>query len=1577
MIKPNWDIFKAKFSQNPEDNFEWFCYILFCKEFNRPFGVHRYKNQSAIETEPIEVNGENIGWQAKFYDTKLSKHKALLVDTIDSAKNDYPNITKLIIYSNQDWGQNKGKEPQSKKDVEAKAKALNIELEWRTSSFFESPFVVSDNEIIAQHFFSLDHSIFDFIEEQKRHSEIILNDIKTSIAFRNQSIEIDRQKILDQIKTSQQILIISGGGGVGKTAVIRQLYEDLSDTSPICVFKATEFEIRNINDLLGGFSFRDFVRAYRNNSDLTIVIDSAEKILDLKNTEPLKEFLSVSIENKWKIIFTTRDNYLDDLNYPFFEIYKVTPTNINLPILEIDELSALSNTYKFSLPKNERLLEMIRTPFYLSEYLKYYREDDWESYIDFRDKLWNKKIRKTKPAREQCFLKVAFDRANNGQFFVVPDCEAQILDEELTKDGILGYESPHGYFITHDIYEEWALEKIIENEFVRRQSDQAFFERIGLSLPIRRSFRKWVSEKLLLEDIAIKEFIEETIGENDIESFWKDEILVSVLLSDYSENFFRTFRDELLKDDQKLLRKITLLLRIACKEVDDDFFKSLGVKTLNLLSLKYVLTKPKGHGWGSLIKFVFENLADIGTDNVDFVLPVIYDWNNKFRHGATTRFSALIALQYYQWIIDEKIRVSRDDANKDILQTIVYGSSEIQQELIDIFEKVIKNKWKNYRDPYVDLIKIVLTKLEGLDVVKILPKYVLQLANLFWTYSPKADHPFFGSSRMELEEYFGVEDDHLDYFPASSYQTPIYWLLQYSLQETIDFILNFTNRAVKSYVESDLDKDEPKEVELLFDDGRSSKQYISSRLWGSYRGMGVSPNVFASIHMALEKFFLERGKHADAQTLVGWLSYLLEHSASASITAVVSSIVLAFPEKTFDVAQILFKTKEFLRYDTSRMAAELGHKSSLLALKNSFGGVKYEDEVHEDERIKACDDEHRKKALEYQFLNYQLFRSEETSEEEAKRRQDILWAILDNYYSELPNPTEETEGDITWRLFLARMDRRKMKPTAEKTEDGFIINLNAEIEPELREYSERSQRKISEPMKFGSLRSWASFRMQNDEKYKQYENYEKNPILALQEVKEILQKLSGAKKPQPFQFDFSEDESFFLYNHTIPSDVCSVLVRDFPDALSNDDKRFCKDVIMGYASLFMHENYSYRVSDGTQSAISVLPSLISEDAKDVKLILLLALFNDYPVDMAHNRFSAFSIVAIQKLWIGNFDDAQFLLFGYLMLKPKYEDIRKRLFRENYEKGIYEVREHSVIKAFLDENETDLSKVIENKLPIDDLINISTIDLEILRTAFQLIPQRTENEKHKKLAKEIISVFAEKLLSMDRDDKVEYMVQHDFLEKLAWFVLASPKDDIAGYLEPFLNMFDRSETMADLFKEFVSAEDYLNEFDNFWVVWNLFRDKIIDLCKEGDKHWYIEKIIKSYLFAQTYWKETATEWHTLKNENKEFFKYIARSIGHCPSTLYSISKLLNDIGSSYLEDGVSWISYMVGNNKNLLNAELETNTLYYIENVVKKYVYQKREKVRKTKKLMQDVLVILEFLTERGSVVGYLLRENIL
>ena len=1604
MIKPNWDIFKVKFSENPQDNFEWFCYSLFCRQFHKDTGIFRYKNQSAIETDPIHEGNEIIGWQAKFYGASLANTtcKTDVINALEKAKRDYPKITKFIFYTNQEWGQTKGKEPQGKKDAEEKAKSLGIKLEWKTASFFESIFVSVDNEIISKHFFSLDKSVFDLIKNQQDHSANILNEIQTTIIFNGQNIKIDRSSDLETIKASpEKVLILSGVGGVGKTAAIKDFYEGIKGKIPFYIFKATEFELRNLSEFFTGYSFQDFLDGHKDEGDKIIVIDSAEKLLDLKNADPFKEFLSIVVKENWKVVFTTRDNYLEDLNYQFFEIYRIAPLNINIQNLEAEELSKLSEAYRFSLPNDEKLLNLIKNPFYLNEYLKFYKEDEQINYTDFKDKLWNKIIIKSKPAREQCFLKMALQRATDGQFFINPDCESEILDNELKKDGILGYESPHGYFITHDIYEEWALEKNIEIEFGKKTDNKTLFQNLGSSLPLRRAFRKWVSEKLLLQNNEIKTFIEQAIKDKDIKSFWKDEILVSVLLSDFSSVFFEFFKNELLsvpkkvvkydtsskvvqsltidyKYEESLLHRIFFLLRIACKEVDDDFFKQLGVKNLNIFSLKYILTRPKGQGWRSLIKFVSENFDQVGIQNIHFILPIIHDWTSKFKEGETTKYSGLMALKYYQWTIKKDVYISDDGIKNNLLQTILYSSLEIKNELEKIFKEIVKNKWKKHRDPYVDLSEIILTKFEGAVIAKIFPKYVLEIADLFWSFTPKEDH-FYGRSGIDIAEHFDMEDDRLDYFPASSYQTPIYWLLQSSLQETIDFILKFTNKTVEYFAKSEFAKYEVEEVQVFIEKDKPIKQYISCRLWCTFRGTQVAPHVLESMHMALERYFLEIGKVTDSKTLESWLLYLLRNSKSASISGVVASIVLAYPEKTFNIAKILFRTKDFFFYDTSRLVLDQGQKGSLLSLRASFG-INSKNEIHEEERLKACEDKHRRWSLENAFLNYQLFRSEEVDEEESKNRQKVLWEILDDYYKGLPDPSVETESDKTWRLYLARMDRRKMNLVSEKTDDGYLINFNPQIDPELKKYSEKSLEKNSESSKYLQLKLWANFRLRNDEKYKQYKQYEDDPKLALKEVEEIIAKLKTAKRPAQLKLQHSEKESFYLLNHSIPAEVCSVMIRDFFDKLSKEESKLCADIVLEVVSSSSGPNYQYQVTDGAQSAISVLPILFEKFPKEkakIKEILLFNLFNYYPIDMAGTSFNAFSITAIHKLWNTNFDDAQSILLGYLFLKPKFDGLREKIRQEKYKKNQYDIQDGDVMKKFLEEIKAYLEKIHNNQLLINDIGNIEQVDLYTLKTTFQLVPLKTKNEEHKIIVKKIITAFAEKLISSDREDRVDYGVRHGFLEKLAYFVLSSPKEEIQEYLKPFLDKFNSSEAIADLFEEFISAEDYLNSYEIFWEVWRVFKEKIIEVCKKGDGYWYIDKIIKSYLFAQNPWKESATEWHTFKDDDKRFFKEISESIGQCASTLYAISKLLNDIGSIYMEDGVLWVSDMLVKNKNLLTAKLEVNTLYYIENLIRKYIYKNRTKIREAKKLKEEVLVILDFLIAKGSVVGYILRESII
>lgn len=754
LIKTDWDIFKAKFSTNPQDAFEWMCYLLFCNEFRVKTGIFRYKNQSAIETNPVSSNGVNVGWQAKFYEAALSTHKNDLLETITKAKRDYPDLNKVIFYTNSEWGQNKGKEPQGKIEVETKAKANNLEIEWRCCSFFESPFVVDDCSRITSYFFTRSDNLFRLLESFESHTRAILDDIETVISFGDEDVSINRSNIISEIeKSDTSALIISGEGGTGKTSLIKELYGNKGLGDVFYVHKATEFSVSNLNEFLSGVFLRDFIEAHEGVDNKTVVIDSAEHLIALENTNPIKEYLSSLIKSGWRVWFTTRNTYLDDLIFQLYEVYKISFKSVHLENLNEDTLFELAKKHDFVIPDDKNLKVLILTPFYLREYLRHYRENKGASYFEFKESLWPRVIAKRSPQREQFFIYLAEERANSGRFFVIPDASYsnETVEKSLVSDGIISYESTRGYFITHDIYEEWALDKFVESNFLSSENAEIFFDRIKQSLPIRRVFRRWLSEKLSAANKEVSHLIVETLSSRKISNLWKDEVLVSMLLSDYSDYFFNVNKDSLLEDNFRLLKRICLLIRVGCKEIDNSFFDRLGVRAPDILSMEYVITKPKGNGWKSLIKFINDNLEKIGTNNLNFVLPVLYDWNCHNKSGDSTKYSSIIALSFYKSTIEDDVYISDDDFSKSLILTILYGVGEIKSELEAIIDEIIINDWRKHNDPYHLMSEFILTRMECSNVAMEIPEKVIALAKCLWMYKSPESDDYFYSSRLEID----------------------------------------------------------------------------------------------------------------------------------------------------------------------------------------------------------------------------------------------------------------------------------------------------------------------------------------------------------------------------------------------------------------------------------------------------------------------------------------------------------------------------------------------------------------------------------------------------------------------------------------------------------------------------------------------------------------------------------------------------------------------------------------------------------------------------------------------------------
>lgn len=1251
MTEINWASFKSKFYGKERAVFERLAYLLFCHEFNKKIGIFRYKNQTGIETEPISLEGKCVGFQTKYFDDKIGKDD--IISSLIKAKGKNPKLGRVLLYVNKEFSEssNKGKKkPTNQKEIEAAATNLSLELEWRLPNSIEVQLSAPENKHLAEYFFSLDAGATDFLDKMKAHSENILGAIHTSIRFNSHEIKIDKSNSLSQINVSKsQIIIVSEDGGSGKTALIKDGIFDKE--VPCYVLRAAEFARPSLTEVfrqLGAYDIADFIRFHEGENKKVFVIDSAEKLADF-NREVFIEFLTALIRDRWTIIFTTRNSYLDDLRFQMEDVYRSPFDVIRIENLSIDELEYLSTTFGFQLPADARLQRLICNLFYLREYLISYSAIDKQVDVTaFRAILWQKKIVASQFRkeginiyREKCFLKLAKDRCISGNFFLNGDeCDSSVL-AKLVADEVLGYDAGQsGYFITHDIYEEWALERLIENEFALGVSYEIFFANIGNSLPMRRAFRSWLSDKLHQVEVHTRHFVSHVFNNDNIPAFWQDELLISVLLSDYCAAFFQSLDKELLDNDKALLKRLIFLLRIACKEVDNEFNKLVGKAGETSEEQEYLFTKPKGKGWEVVIEYLYRNTSAVSKDELPAILPLLYDWCSRRRIGDTAKAAGLFALHFYKDAeINDKVYYE-DDIEKSLLQIVLFAAAEIKDELIEITEGLLSPR-NDRRQPFDSLREAILKDSDSsFTYITTFPEMTMRLAESSWYWTGKRRN--LGYMRGDIEEYYSIRRSwHHDYFPASALQTPVYLLMLFKLYPTIDFILDFTNRSVEDYYRSG-DDTSAHEVEVVIGAERT-KQIAGSSLWEMYRGGSNTPNLLQSVHMALEKRLLELAKNSDKRKFQDLLIYLLSKTHSASISAVVASIVLANPEELFDVAKVLFSNWEFFRYDNLRASSEIHARATY-----TMGyGLNWLNKRFEDERIAAGNAPHRQMSLENLAVNYQFIKGKKLSEEEFDTRRKTLLDIVDGFYEQVSDCSDDEQS--TLRLQIARLDSRKITPEVTKMEDRLRIEFKPELEPDLQERSQATLQNFHERYRYVTLKHWAVDKLENTNRYGPYKPEYEKPELILNEVKELIEELETG------------DEAFFLYNSNIPVFVCAALVKCFSAELSDNDLHFCSEWIIDSAVAPLRDNYHYQFADGVEAAIGALPFLypvFKDERQGFNKILLLILFDTYPLNNT-KRLCDYAIDSLHTLFSISPDDANKVLYGYMALRAKFDQENPR------------------------------------------------------------------------------------------------------------------------------------------------------------------------------------------------------------------------------------------------------------------------------------------------------------------------------
>lgn len=1536
VLFPSWDTFNYKYRANKQDALENLARALFCEQFDIPTGIFQRINHAGNETDTITKDNDVIGFQAKYFEHTIDETQ--IKRSIDAAHVANPQQTKLYLYTNLMFG-NPHKEDsitEKEKRINEYAQGRSIKIEWVVGSMILDQ--AARIAWIREMFFEVGPNMETLVKDEQCHGESLLAPICDRITYHDNVIKFDRdtyvETIFDTIKEHKH-LVIHGEGGAGKTAVIKDFYNRYCNKFPICIRKAQELNVAGIPDIFKHTSNNDltrFIEAYSRDDKKVFIIDSAERLQDIEDDDHIKLLLQKLTEAGWAIVFTVRSVYVEDLRSDLQYTYHLECKFISLNNISEQELNECALQYRFQLPRNDRFKDRLKNLFYLDLYLQLYDANNLdETYTSFIKRAWIEKIagrvRKNglNMQREKCFSEIVWERVNSGRFYLRPDAYTDEAAYALKCDEVIAVEEDKGLFITHDIYEEWGLNHILELEWVHKDSIPRFFSKIGSSLLMRRAFRSWLSDKID-ENISDVSGLVAFVFKPELESFWQDEILVSILRSEYAEEFFEKYKDILLADNAKLLNRIVFFLQISCKYIAD---------VLSYEGNEHPILKPIGKGWDAVIDLIYEcqgkNIPIAGS------IQIIRDWTEFCHSGKTTRQAGLIALSVFEkQEVSNNCLISRE-IEGDCLRTICHATHEITSELKSIFDKVLNNRWHRHGDPYYALCSHILKNtFFATYIFEDLPDEVLALAELFWR-KVKIGHENDYSWHMGLDEEYAL--DHrgvqLDFSTACAYCTPIYSLLYIDFQKTLDFIIRFVNKSIDSYQKSKHGKDDVIPVEVHISDTKTVTQYVSQAVWCTHRGIGspVVPYLIQSMHMALEKFLLEQVGLTENRRLEQILISILQHARSASLSSVVCSIVLAHPDKFWRVALILFKTIEFFHPDTMRSIEEDQVKS---LCRISF----YSNPLYTRERLETCEQEFRKENLEGLFIKYEFVNICGFTEQEERIFLDKIYSIIDYHKSRvsLLRGIDKQKREI----LLARIDRRNFNPEIEQTPKGLQIHFHPTLTPELQAVTQQAEKMQEEFGRYSSLFLWATWKAEEDARTNTYPQYDLNPLKALEDAKRIIEDINNGLSIVPNE----------IWTLNI---VCSVLIQFYAKNLNDEDRKYCKQIVESFIVESFEDEYHFQANDGWASCIQAIPTLIQlypQELDNYIKLLLFALYNQQ--SYGNTMLYEYAVAAIDRLWQTYPEDMLRLVCLFIKTKDLYYKYERENCRKN--RSRFEILQR--IERELSDINADIST-----LDVNIICSLHVRDLEVLLSllsghsslpAFQIIVEK-------------IMRIASRLL-IKKDDLFD-PANPSIYKQCADYILTNKDIPVENLLRPFMENLSDSRDGEMFVSEFVTAAKEMQNRSRFWNIWRMLYTPILSIKEWSCK----EKIIKEYLLAGEY--QNIKQWSDLK-DNLWLYENIAKDLGDNPIILYSISKV-SDTGIIPIDKLLDLMLLIIEYNSMLNLGYREQSTILYMERIFRRYIGDNKMAIKRNVELKKKLIPILTFMLERGSVHGYLLRESIL
>lgn len=791
------------------------------------------------------------------------------------------------------------------------------------------------------------------------HTKTTLGGIRTTIAG---TVTLPRAGMVAEAATvlaESRVVALTGTAGSGKSVLARRVVEQESGGRLCLSFRAEEFAHAHLDQALPDSISARLLEAIIESEDRILIhLESLERLLESSTRDAFGDLVAmVERHPHVSLLLTCRDDDMSKAADAFFGQGQLGCRMIRMPPLDKADIMQVAEAVPvlkvlLSNPESEQI---ISTPYVLDMAARMTWPDPQNipsSMRAFRERWWSDMVRgdgknPSGPARlrEQALVDLAMRRARQMRpFIMVGDIDSETL-HTLHSDGLIVMGNAGLVAPAHDVIEDWAVMRHVD--LVAAESEwQAHLmaEDLGTSPAVRRGFRGWLRERLDTDSVEADRFVLAAYGDDSLPRCFREDMLISVLLSGSVGDFVLRQKDRLLEDDAQLLVKMVHLTRVACTKNPDA--------SADQPAHQSVLSEPEGEAWPALLHVVDENHDRLLPRHFYSLLGLLEDWARGTKSSAMPD-GAVPAVRIAHRLLALSWDRRHNALRKRIFEIIAsVPSAESEGFLYLVKQASSKSGWHNI---LLNEFRRILTGPGGLPACRDHPEAVAEFVMSLCLMSEQDRGVHEHGAHLYSESKFGLRTTaRTNFLHFSAFCGPFWGLLRYHPDAGLGLVLNLVNHA--GDVHKNRCEDRIQYITISVPGHGNVKQWANDRLWQAYRGTSDVPHLLMCALMALEYWLLAmcEARHPVEHLLLA----ILKASNSVMATGVVASVCTAYPDLGGEATLALLESQYCIELDRLRRERE-GHKPTL-----RYAAANRQEKYFDDERKRSDALPHRRDDLE-------------------------------------------------------------------------------------------------------------------------------------------------------------------------------------------------------------------------------------------------------------------------------------------------------------------------------------------------------------------------------------------------------------------------------------------------------------------------------------------------------------------------------------------------------------------------------------------------------------------------------------